>query len=260
MVAQQSELFKAFGGDPNIYKKEAEKLDEKRNELKSEREQAANMRLIEAGLAIMGGESPYAFVNIGKGASAAMKGFAEDVKDLRKQRIELDKTEQQLRLAQNQFAATQSTAAQARVDKLTDRAEARTDAFKQTQARFAEVYLRGDLARNLQEDQLKAELLKTEIAAEGTRGTQAATAAYRNMQTRQEALKGVNQEAIRAQLSKAAGYPKVPPRGAIPTFDKQVDAAIAAAVQQQMSYVSPAGASSSATAAPAMRIVGVRPN
>lgn len=42
-------------------------------------------RLLEAGLGIMGGESPYAFTNIGKGAQAAAKGYAEDVKEQAKQ-------------------------------------------------------------------------------------------------------------------------------------------------------------------------------
>jgi len=42
-------------------------------------------RALEAGLGILGGESPYALTNIGKGSQAAVKGFAEDVKERRKQ-------------------------------------------------------------------------------------------------------------------------------------------------------------------------------
>lgn len=44
-------------------------------------------RALEAGLGIMGGESPYALTNIGKGSQAALKGFAEDVKERRKQNL-----------------------------------------------------------------------------------------------------------------------------------------------------------------------------
>jgi hypothetical protein len=51
---------------------------------KEARNDARNMRLLEAGLNIMGGESPYAFYNIGKGAAAAAKGYGEDVKGFRK--------------------------------------------------------------------------------------------------------------------------------------------------------------------------------
>jgi hypothetical protein len=46
------------------------------------------MRLMEAGLNIMGGESPYAFSNIGKGAAAAAKGYGEDIKGLRSEERE----------------------------------------------------------------------------------------------------------------------------------------------------------------------------
>jgi hypothetical protein len=50
---------------------------------KKARDEAKYMRMLEAGLNIMGGESPYAFANIGKGAAAASKGYAEDIKGLR---------------------------------------------------------------------------------------------------------------------------------------------------------------------------------
>jgi hypothetical protein len=46
---------------------------------KQDVEQQKYMRLLEAGLGIMGGESPYALTNIGKGAQAALKGYGEDV-------------------------------------------------------------------------------------------------------------------------------------------------------------------------------------
>jgi hypothetical protein len=52
---------------------------------KAAREDAKYMRLLEAGLNIMGGESPYAFANIGKGAAAAAKGYGEDVRGFRKE-------------------------------------------------------------------------------------------------------------------------------------------------------------------------------
>jgi hypothetical protein len=47
------------------------------------------LRLLEAGLGILGGESPYAFVNIGKGATPALQGLAKDIKDIKKTRREL---------------------------------------------------------------------------------------------------------------------------------------------------------------------------
>jgi hypothetical protein len=63
--------------------------------------EAANLRLLEAGLGILGGESPYAFVNIGKGATPALKGFAEDIKDIQKQSRIIDKETRELARMQN---------------------------------------------------------------------------------------------------------------------------------------------------------------
>ena len=49
-----------------------------------EKEQAGWLRLAEAGLGIAGGESPYFAVNVGKGAAAALKGYAEDLREQKK--------------------------------------------------------------------------------------------------------------------------------------------------------------------------------
>lgn len=45
------------------------------------------LRLLQAGLGIMGGESPYAFTNIGKGSQEALKGYAEDVRSQQAQKM-----------------------------------------------------------------------------------------------------------------------------------------------------------------------------
>ena len=57
-------------------------------------------RALEAGLGMMGGTSPYAMVNIARGAAPAVKGYAEDVKEGRKEdlanmqmRLKLDEAE-----------------------------------------------------------------------------------------------------------------------------------------------------------------------
>ena len=63
-------------------------LMDEREAAKGAREEAKYMRLMEAGLNIMGGESPYAFSNIGKGAAAAAKGYGEDIKGLRSEERE----------------------------------------------------------------------------------------------------------------------------------------------------------------------------
>jgi hypothetical protein len=59
-------------------------IDKDRKARKEAKEQAGWMRLVEAGLGIMGGESPYALVNIGKGATNALKGYADDLREQKK--------------------------------------------------------------------------------------------------------------------------------------------------------------------------------
>ena len=60
---------------------EIEKDKAARNKAKQE---AGWLRLVEAGLGIMGGESPYAMVNIGKGATNALKSYADDLREQKK--------------------------------------------------------------------------------------------------------------------------------------------------------------------------------
>ena len=73
--------------EPYMSKLEKMIMDE-REAAKGSREEAKWARLLEAGLGIMGGESPYAFVNIGKGAVPGLKGYGEDVRGLRKEERE----------------------------------------------------------------------------------------------------------------------------------------------------------------------------
>ena len=53
------------------------------NERKAARKEARDLRMLEGSLGILGGESPYAFVNLGKGPMSAIRGYGEDIKGLR---------------------------------------------------------------------------------------------------------------------------------------------------------------------------------
>ena len=66
-----------------LYSKYEKMLMDEREAAKGSREEAKYARLLEASLGILGGESPYAFVNVGKGGAPALKGYGEDVKALR---------------------------------------------------------------------------------------------------------------------------------------------------------------------------------
>jgi len=74
---------------PSVYE---EMLLKQGEDAAKARQEAKYMRLLEAGLGIMGGTSPYAFTNIGQGAIGAAKGYAEDIKGMRAEERERAKT------------------------------------------------------------------------------------------------------------------------------------------------------------------------
>jgi hypothetical protein len=56
-------------------------------------EKQSAMRFLQAGLGILGGQSPYAAVNIGKGAAPAVEGAMQDVKEQQRQQMEIAKAQ-----------------------------------------------------------------------------------------------------------------------------------------------------------------------
>ena len=71
-------------GQSTVGKGMREDIEADRAARKEAKEQAGWIRLVEAGLGIMGGESPYALVNIGKGATNALKSYADDLREQKK--------------------------------------------------------------------------------------------------------------------------------------------------------------------------------
>ncbi len=80
-LKRQQELYRQFVGDNEAIRAEREGMDA------AERRQEAS-RLIETGLGIAGGESPYFAANL-KGALPGVKGMAEDAAAQRKRKAEL---------------------------------------------------------------------------------------------------------------------------------------------------------------------------
>jgi hypothetical protein len=140
MGLETIDFLERSGVNLNLASQQAARLAEEREELAGDRKEAANLRLIEAGLGILGGESPYAFVNIGKGAAPAVKGFAQDIKDVKKAQRALDRSRDQLEVAQNQMNMGVSSMTQGRYDK-------RMDAFERNQSELQKA--KGDLAVKL---------------------------------------------------------------------------------------------------------------
>jgi hypothetical protein len=104
-VAQQKQAMQEAGFDFNLIKDQIAEVRAEKEQSKADRKDAINLRLLEAGLGIMAGESPHAFVNIGKGATPALKGLSDDIKEIKKIDRERDKAMRDLATADNQIAA-----------------------------------------------------------------------------------------------------------------------------------------------------------
>lgn len=104
-----------------------------------EKEQAGWLRLAEAGLGIMGGESPFFAVNVGKGAAAALKGYAEDLKDQKKLDREDRKILADIEQARRAEKAGNIKLASERYEKALDRTSAEKRTILQVEAQIRAV-------------------------------------------------------------------------------------------------------------------------
>ena len=100
-MERQDEAMRLAGVDPEFYKKQAADLLEQREALKGERSEAGNLALIRAGLATMGGTSPFALVNLGKGAEAGVEQYMQDARNIRTENRLLKQADLKLKEAQN---------------------------------------------------------------------------------------------------------------------------------------------------------------
>lgn len=137
-LTEQKELMAEAGVDPEFFKKQAESLAEERRQGKLDKEEAKNMRIMEAGFRVLGGASPFAMVNIGTGSGEAIKGLAEDLKELRRNEKDLKKAGRELDVAEQKYKLDLTTASQNRYDK----AQARYDTLRDNKAK-----LQGDIGK-----------------------------------------------------------------------------------------------------------------
>ncbi len=100
-MKRQDEAMRLAGVDPDFYKKQAAELLDQREALKADRSEAGNLALIRAGLATMGGTSPFALVNLGKGAEAGIEQYGKDIKEIRTENRLLRQADLKLKEAQN---------------------------------------------------------------------------------------------------------------------------------------------------------------
>jgi len=117
-MKRQNEAMALAGVDPDFFKKQAAELLEQREALKAERSEAGNLALIRAGLATMGGTSPFALVNLGKGAEAGVEQYTQDTRNIRAENRLLKQADLKLKEAQN---AQQRGDAQGAIKAIQDR-------------------------------------------------------------------------------------------------------------------------------------------
>jgi hypothetical protein len=156
---ENQELYKRYGFDPEMYKNQKADLEKSRAKLGEDKATAINMRIIEAGLGIMSGESPYAFANL-KGAIPALKGLGEDINKLSSLDRDIDKEQRTLSVEQNKLAQGLASADQGKVDKSRER----IDKFNEKRATtMASVY--GHLSND--RTQMAVANLQAQTAREG---------------------------------------------------------------------------------------------
>jgi hypothetical protein len=160
-LTSEKKMYEEAGVDFGLFKRQIAEERKALEASKGDRTEAANLRLIEAGLGILGGESPHAFVNIGKGASPAVKGFAEDIKELKKIERDRNKAIRDLEIADNQLAQGLGKSASDRKAK----AEKRLDDYNERTA-----MIQSQMANTLFSNEMQAYLKGLDIrSTEGYR-------------------------------------------------------------------------------------------
>lgn len=144
-----SDLLRQSGFDEELLKKQREELAQEKATLAQDRETAQNMRIIEAGLGIMAGESPHAFVNIGKGATPAIQGLAKDIKEIKAAERSYSQAQRDLDKKQNDFALGKAGMTQKVIDKAQERVDNRAKELRELQGGFAKTMLAGDIQRDI---------------------------------------------------------------------------------------------------------------
>jgi hypothetical protein len=155
-VQKAEDFFKAAGVNLDMAAQQAAEIAAEKESLGKDREEAKNMRIMEAGFAIMAGTSPNAFENIGKGATKAMQGFASDIKDLQKTERELGNASRQMMQAQNQIRMGVATSASDDYQKAVDRYNAANKDIADRKASLADKIMSDNRARQIVEAQSKS--------------------------------------------------------------------------------------------------------
>jgi hypothetical protein len=115
----KTDLEKQFKEQGLAFEGTLKKLTEKEGRINTMEERNTGMALLEAGLAMMSGESPHALVNIGKGAQVGTKKYAEGMAQIEAARDKLDDAKmkiEEFRRNEANMNAREARAAQKDID------------------------------------------------------------------------------------------------------------------------------------------------
>lgn len=127
---QSKQFLDKAGVDLEVFKKQREDIAAERRGMAKDKEEAKTMRILEAAANILGGESQFAAVNIGKGMAPAIQGLGSDIKEFQKNERALRSAERQLAVDEQKFNLTRASDAQAQMLK----SQERVDKYNQNKA------------------------------------------------------------------------------------------------------------------------------
>jgi hypothetical protein len=156
-LGETEKFLEAAGVDLGLASRQIGELAAEKEALKKDRKEAANMRLLEAGLAILGGTSANAFENIGKGALQGARGFADDIKALKKTERDLSKAERDLAVVQNQVRMGVATMTDDKYQKALTKYENLIDKKNERMGGLAAAIMQDDRARDVVEKQMRGQ-------------------------------------------------------------------------------------------------------
>lgn len=245
---REKRLMEALGKDRlqgKAFEDYEKRLQKEGEQAGLDKDQAKYMSLLKAGLAMMSGTSRHALENIGKGAMVGATDFQEAYKDLRK--AERERTKEFALIEQARRAESRDDLK--RRDELLMRASdaaQKRDEFG-TQAMINSGIEDTRAARDIWKTQYAGgvQLTAAQIRANalGSRGAGLTPAQLGRF--RENAMRSIDQNAIRAQVAKEAKLSKVPAPGADKSFDERVNKAYENAINAYIQRVLGGGTSGS---------------
>jgi len=163
------------GVNLNLATEQKRELEKDRSQLKLDREDAITARILEAAAGVLGGTSPYAAVNIGKGTTPAIQGLASDMKDLKKADRDLSIAQRSLDSEQNKFNMGVASASMEKVNKAEERREKALQAKQAATASLAQSFMSDEVKKETARLGLEGSIYNAQLGYEGAKLTSGAS-------------------------------------------------------------------------------------